>query len=62
MAEDKITATCEPDTAPKSGARRRSELIRRFADQFTKVPAEITPKWQRAIDTYNRVKSEQIKD
>lgn len=40
--------------------KRKSEAIRQFAAQFTATPVVITPKWQRAIDTYNRVKAEKV--
>ena len=48
------------DDVDKQEAKRKRELVRRFADQFASMPVEITPKWRRAIDNYKRLKSECI--
>ncbi len=49
-----------PAEARKRLAKRRRELIRRFADQFANAPVEITPRWQKAIDNYRRNKGIEV--
>lgn len=42
--------------ARRRHAKRRREILYRFVDQFTNASVEITPRMQRAIDTYRRNK------
>lgn len=40
--------------------KRKSELAQRFAEQFMQEPPRISPAWERAIETYKRMKSETV--
>ena len=42
--------------ARKKAAKRKSAIVRYFVDNHIAAPTEITPKWQRAVDTYNQAK------
>jgi hypothetical protein len=43
----------------KSEGDRKAEAVRRFADKLNASSPGVTPKWQRAIETYKRVKAQQ---
>lgn len=45
---------------PHAVAKRKSEAVRRFVDKNVVVATEITPKWRRAVDNYNRLKNARI--
>ena len=59
LVKDKIIATAS-HAASNSGEKRRSEVVRRFAEQFTQEVPKLSPRWERAIETHNRVKSETV--
>ena len=40
--------------------RRKAELLRKFAARLYAESPGITPKWQRAIDNYKRLKAEKV--
>lgn len=55
MAIKEKTSACAT-TKPKSIEAQKSAALRQFVDKNLTASVGITPKWQRAIDNYNRVK------
>ena len=55
---EKNTLTLPSRATSGETAKRKSRLTRLFVDKYIEASAEITPKWQRAIDTYNRAKKD----
>jgi hypothetical protein len=50
----------EGAAAARSKAKRKARIAQQLASELDASAVGITPKWQRAIDTYKRVKAERV--
>jgi hypothetical protein len=53
-------SVCAHRAAVQTAEKRRSEVRRRFAAQFVEKEPKISSRWEKAIKTYNNVKSETV--